>query len=49
MGESIDHERLQMLRFNAYAADTVRDLERPLLDDGVPLMRMAAAAAAHEA
>ena len=49
MGESIDHERLQMLRFDAYAADTVRDLERPLLDDGVPLMRMAAAAAAHEA
>ena len=49
MGESIDHERLQMLRFNAYAADTVRELERPLLDDGVPLMRMAAAAAAHEA
>lgn len=49
MGGSIDQERLQMLRFNAYAADTVRELERPLLDDGVPLMRMAAAAAAHEA
>lgn len=49
MGGSIDHERLQMLKFNAYAADTVRELERPLLDDGVPLMRMAAAAAAHEA
>lgn len=49
MGGSIDHERLQMLKFNAYDADTVRELERPLLDDGVPLMRMAAAAAAHEA
>ena len=49
MGGSIDHERLQMLKFNVYAADTVRELERPLLDDGVPLMRMAAAAAAHEA
>ena len=33
----------------AYSADQVRAMERPLLDDGVPLMRMAAAAAAHTA
>lgn len=42
-----DADRLQTLLYSAYDSDTVRELERPLLDDGVPLMRMAASAAAH--
>lgn len=42
-----DADRLQTLLHSAYDSDTVRDMERPLLDDGVPLMRMAASAAAH--
>ncbi|MBW3094127.1 bifunctional ADP-dependent NAD(P)H-hydrate dehydratase/NAD(P)H-hydrate epimerase [Bifidobacterium sp. 64T4] len=41
-----DADRLQMLLYSAYDSDTVRDMERPLLDDGTPLMRMAASAAA---
>lgn len=47
MDVSEDADRLQTLLYSAYRADTVRQLERPLLDDGVPLMRMAASAAAH--
>lgn len=42
-----DADRLQTLLYSAYDSDTVRDMERPLLDDGVPLMRMAASSAAH--
>ena len=42
-----DADRLQTLLYSAYDSDTVREMERPLLDDGVPLMRMAASAAAH--
>ena len=42
-----DADRLQTLLYSAYDSDTVREVERPLLDDGVPLMRMAASAAAH--
>lgn len=41
-----DDDRLRVLTHSAYDADTVRALERPLLDDGVPLMRMAASAVA---
>lgn len=41
-----DADRLQVLLYNAYDSDTVRGMERPLLDDGVPLMRMAASAVA---
>lgn len=44
-----DSERRDTLLHNAYATADVRDMERPLLDDGVPLMRMAANAAAHVA
>ena len=44
-----DADRLQTLLYSAYDSDTVREMERPLLDDGVPLMRMAAAATAHTA
>lgn len=39
--------RGRRLRHNAYNVETVRGMERPLLDRGVPLMRMAASAAAH--
>ena len=46
MDVSNDADRLQTLLYSSYSADTVRQLERPLLDDGVPLMRMAASAAA---
>ena len=42
-----DADRLQTLLYSAYDSDIVREMERPLLDDGVPLMRMAASAAAH--
>ncbi|WEV52284.1 bifunctional ADP-dependent NAD(P)H-hydrate dehydratase/NAD(P)H-hydrate epimerase [Bifidobacterium sp. ESL0704] len=38
--------RKSMLRRQAYSVETVRGMERPLLDRGVPLMRMAASAAA---
>lgn len=41
-----DADRLQVLLYSAYDSDTVRGMERPLLDDGVPLMRMAASAVA---
>lgn len=41
-----DAGRLRMLTHGAYDAACVREMERPLLDDGVPLMRMAAAAVA---
>ena len=44
-----DSERRQTLLNCAYDAATVRAMERPLLDDGVPLMRMAASAAAQVA
>lgn len=46
MDTANDADRLQMLLYSAYDSDTVRDMERPLLDDGTPLMRMAASAAA---
>ena len=32
-----DADRLQTLLYSAYDSDTVREMERPLLDDGVPL------------
>lgn len=38
--------RKSMLQRRAYSVETVRGMERPLLDQGVPLMRMAASAAA---
>lgn len=38
--------RKSMLQRRAYSVETVRGMERPLLDRGVPLMRMAASAAA---
>ncbi|MBT1180957.1 bifunctional ADP-dependent NAD(P)H-hydrate dehydratase/NAD(P)H-hydrate epimerase [Bifidobacterium sp. CP2] len=44
-----DSERRGMLLHAAYRAADVREMERPLLDDDVPLMRMAANAAAHVA
>ena len=47
MDVSDDADRLQTLLYSSYSADVVRQLERPLLDDGVPLMRMAASAVAH--
>lgn len=46
MDVSDDADRLQTLLYSSYSADVVRQLERPLLDDGVPLMRMAASAMA---
>ncbi len=46
MDVSDDADRLQTLLYSSYSADVVRQLERPLLDDGVPLMRMAASALA---
>ena len=42
-------DRQKTLLHAAYDAETVRSMERPLLDRGVPLMRMAAGAAAHVA
>ena len=42
-----DADRRELLLHSAYDSDTVRAMERPLLDKGVPLMRMAASAAAH--
>lgn len=44
-----DADRRELLLHSAYNSDTVRAMERPLLDKGVPLMRMAAQAAAHMA
>ncbi|KAA8817998.1 carbohydrate kinase [Bifidobacterium rousetti] len=44
-----DSERRDTLLNAAYDVAAVRDMERPLLEDGVPLMRMAANAAAHVA
>ncbi|MBT1173406.1 bifunctional ADP-dependent NAD(P)H-hydrate dehydratase/NAD(P)H-hydrate epimerase [Bifidobacterium sp. MA2] len=44
-----DSERRETLLHAAYEAADVRGMERPLLEDGVPLMRMAANAAAHVA
>ncbi|MDF7663851.1 NAD(P)H-hydrate epimerase [Bifidobacterium sp. ESL0763] len=41
-----DVRRGRRLRHQAYDVATVRGMERPLLDRGVPLMRMAASAAA---
>lgn len=49
MDTANDADRLQMLLYSAYDSDTVRYMERPLLDDGVPLMRMAASATARVA
>lgn len=46
MEENEEGARTDMLCSSAYDVATVRALERPLLDDGAPLMRMAAAAAA---
>ncbi|RSX53326.1 carbohydrate kinase [Bifidobacterium goeldii] len=47
MSDQGDENRLHTLRHAAYTAADVRAMERPLLDDGVPLMRMAATAVAH--
>lgn len=44
-----DAERRALLLHSAYDTQTVRDMERPLLDRGVPLMRMAAQSVAHVA
>jgi NAD(P)H-hydrate repair Nnr-like enzyme with NAD(P)H-hydrate epimerase domain len=44
-----DSERLNTLLHSAYDVDTVRAMERPLLDRDMPLMRMAARAAASTA
>lgn len=44
-----DADRRELLLHSAYAAEQVRAMERPLLDRGVPLMRMAAQAVAHTA
>lgn len=44
-----DAERRALLLHSAYDTQTVRDMERPLLDRGMPLMRMAAQAVAHVA
>lgn len=42
-----DENRLHVLRHAAFTARDVREMERPLLENGVPLMRMASAATAH--
>ena len=47
MDTANEADRLQTLLYGAYDSDAVREMKRPLLDDGVPLMRMAASAAAH--
>ncbi|NMM97909.1 bifunctional ADP-dependent NAD(P)H-hydrate dehydratase/NAD(P)H-hydrate epimerase [Bifidobacterium olomucense] len=44
-----DADRRELLLHSAYDAEAVRAMERPLLDKGVPLMRMAAQAVAHSA
>ena len=49
MADHTDEGRLHTLRHAAYRVADVRAMERPLLDGGVPLMRMAAQAAAHMA
>lgn len=45
--EQKDENRLHILRHAAFTAADVRTMERPLLETGVPLMRMAATATAH--
>ena len=47
MADHTDEGRLHTLRHAAYRVGDVRAMERPLLDGGVPLMRMAANATAH--
>ncbi len=47
MAGQTDENRLHVLRHAAFTARDVREMERPLLEDGVPLMRMASAATAH--
>ena len=42
-----DENRLHVLRHAAFTARDVREMERPLLENSVPLMRMASAATAH--
>ena len=46
MGAHDDEIRMHTLRHAAWRADDVRDMEHPLLERGMPLMRMAAAALA---
>lgn len=46
MGDIEDAQRQQQFTYTAYDAATVRRMERPLLQAGVPLMRMAAQACA---
>jgi ADP-dependent NAD(P)H-hydrate dehydratase / NAD(P)H-hydrate epimerase len=46
MGIRGEAERVEALRHYAYSANTIRSMERPLLERGVPLMRVAASAAA---
>ncbi|KFI91079.1 NAD(P)H-hydrate epimerase, partial [Bifidobacterium scardovii] len=47
MADHTDEGRLHTLRHAAYRGADVRAMERPLLDGGVPLMRMAANVTAH--
>ena len=47
MAGQTDENRLHVLRHAAFTARDVREMERPLLENGVPLMRMASAATAH--
>ena len=51
MSMLFDEDRMESERFFtcAYPADQIRAMERPLLEEGTPLMRMAASAAAHTA
>ncbi|OZG60093.1 carbohydrate kinase [Bifidobacterium lemurum] len=49
MDSAQDVERRHLLLHAAYDAASVRAMERPLLDDNVPLMRMAASATAQVA
>ena len=46
MGAHDDEIRMHTLRHAAWRADDVRDMEHPLLERGMPLMRMAASALA---
>lgn len=46
MSHTEDPERRYVLTHNAYDVQNVRSMEQPLLDKGIPLMRMAASAAA---
>lgn len=47
MEHSVDSRRLRVLRHSAYDVASVRAMERPMLERGVPLMDMAARATAH--